>query len=105
MESRATLDARVVDEDVDGAELVHHAPEHRLHLSLARDVGAMQERVRARPANLRGGCLGLFLVRDVIQDDVGPRASQRDSGGETDARARTGDQRFLSRKECPTHTL
>ena len=105
---------RVVDEDVDGAELVHGPGHRRGDLLAIRHVAPNRERATAEGANLLDRLLGvhhalcacgggerapavrllgeLRLDQDVRDHDVRPRSSQRQRVGPPEASGAPGDE-------------
>src|SRR5438128_6593496 len=74
--ARRTGGARVVDEDVDLAERLARAVDHRLDVGGAGDVGLHREDLAAQALDLAGDLLGVQHL-DVRNGDVGAFARQR----------------------------
>src|SRR5206468_4719935 len=84
-ERDAGIDAGVVDEDVQAAERLHHAPQHLLDLRQARYVARDERRARARLSYLRGDALSGRPVVEIVDPDVGAVTSKRDRHAATDS--------------------
>src|SRR3954447_14515954 len=100
---RVALDPRVVDENIDGTELVDHVPEHPSYLVLARDVGAVRKAPRPRTADFLDRGFRLLFAGNVIHHHIGAGSSERDRGGAADSGVSARHQRFLSRQKCASH--
>jgi len=83
--------ARVVDEDVEPAELVDGPLHGRLRLLALRDVGLDHERGAARVAQLRGQRVEALLA-PRHERDGGAAGGELAGGGVADAAGRAGDQ-------------
>ncbi len=97
LDRRDELHARIVDEDVDAAEILVGAREHRLDLFGLGQVGAVIARLA--PAD-RLQPLAFYLdrigVAEAIDDDVGAVGCEGFRDAEPDARGRSGDEGGLS---------
>src|SRR5690606_13062279 len=89
------LDARVVDEDVDGTELLPHAVDHGLDVGPARDVALHGDRPAAAAPDVGSGFLGLRGLADVVDGDVGALLGEDLGDAAADAAAAAGDERNL----------
>ena len=96
VDRRVALQAGVVDEDVDGPELLDGAAEHVRDFRFHGDVGAQRQRSAARPRDVVGDLDRLVLAVPVVDDDIGARLAERDGDGLADSRIRAGDERLLS---------
>jgi hypothetical protein len=93
------LQAGVVDQDVDGAELLDHGAEHGAHLRLIRNVGAQGEGAHPLGADLLGEAQRLVFVGDVVDDDIRPRLPERERDRPADAGASAGHERPLAEQQ------
>ena len=86
------LDTRVVDEDVDGAELAPDAIDHRFDIRSPRDVGLYDKGVPAgrpeRPRNL----LGLIQVAHIVYCHVRTFRGEHFRKASPDAARRAGHE-------------
>ena len=93
------LYARIVDHDIDPAELLDRAAHHQLDLGRLRHVGIV---VRGLDAKLLGH-VGLQFgdggsIAETVEHHVGAFCSQRARDAKADAGSRTGDQGSLAPK-------
>src|SRR5271166_4834438 len=98
VQGRVLLDASVVDQDVDGAELLARPVEHGLNVDLAAHVRAVDRRLRAAAPDLLGDGLGVLGARNIVHHDVGPRVAERDGYSLADAGAGTRNDGLLAAK-------
>src|SRR6266851_4854046 len=89
----AREDARVVDEDVGGAQLRGRRREDGGDVLAPRDVARDDHRLAAKAPDLGGHALRRLAVVQEVDTDVGAVASQRDGDGPTDALLRARDER------------
>ena len=89
------LDARVVDEHVETAEALHHAPHECLDVRFARHVAAHRQASASSALDLGDERSSVRLPRDPRNGDVGAfvRVGERDTA--PDPRVAPGDQRDL----------
>jgi predicted pyridoxine 5'-phosphate oxidase superfamily flavin-nucleotide-binding protein len=95
LNSRIFLEAGIVDEDVDRAELMDHPLEHRLDFVLLADIRAMGEDICAATRGFFHDSIGSFGAGDVVDHHVGPSLGQRDGNGLANAGISAGNQCFL----------
>jgi hypothetical protein len=95
------LAAGVVDEHVDGAEALEHAPDERAHLLGLADVAALREHLARRRDRIELGARGgeLLLVA-AAHGDVGAEQAQLLGGVEADAAPAAGDDADLPLEEA-----
>ena len=96
------IDARVVDEDVEGAELARDPRDHLPRLGHARDVGLDEHRAPAGRADLVRRLLGRGAIVEVVDPHVGAVAGERERDGAPDPLLGAGDERDLSPEPHPT---
>jgi hypothetical protein len=85
------VDSRVVEENVDAAELVAHPRVHRLDLALVGDVAGKPQ-------------LALGVVADVDSDDPGALGGEHPRGDRPDPTGGAGDHAHPS-LEPPCHVI
>src|SRR5262249_7995848 len=93
------LQARVVDQDVHGAELFQHRAEHRAHLSLIRHISAQSAHPYAPGAYLVRESFSLILVTHIIDDDIGAGIAERQGDGASDTRTRASHECLLPKQQ------
>jgi hypothetical protein len=94
---RVLLQAGVVDEDVDGAELPTHSVEHLPHVVFVGDVAAMGIAVAAAAApDFLDHRLGIGGPADVVDYHVGAGVPEADRDPLADPGTGAGDERSLS---------
>ena len=93
----ADLAARVMDEHVEAAELVLHAPEEPLQLSGLAHVGLSDEAVGAAGPDLLQRGLGRGLVGQVVDRDVDTLVGELQRDPAADAPGAARHQRVLAR--------
>jgi hypothetical protein len=96
------LDARIVDQDIDAAELDDRFLDETGSLLGLHQVRAIVDDAadRADPVELLADEIDLALLGEAVDDDV--RAGFREGAGdsEADAAGRSGDNRDLARKRA-----
>ena len=97
------LDARVVDEDVEAAELFPRLVDHRLDVGALRDVAFDGDRLAALGLNPFDDVFGRLRAFDVVHGDVRAFFGEDFGDAAADAAARTSDERFLTFEShsCP----
>src|SRR6266446_10015787 len=60
------LQTGVVDKNVNGAELLNHLLEHRLHVLFLSDIGLVRESIAAAIADVLYDFLGSLRTRNII---------------------------------------
>jgi len=94
-ERRRIGDPGVVEHDVEVAELIDGAPDHRLDFGLRGDVAADPEAATPQASDRRGSLSGRILV-DVGAGDIGSRLGRHLAELPSEAAACAGDQRDLA---------
>jgi hypothetical protein len=92
---RVLLQPGVVHENVDGAELLDHLLEHRLHLVLPGDVRLVGIDICAATRGFLHHSLGRLGPRDVIHHHIRSGVSQRDGHGLANAGICSGHECLL----------
>src|SRR6185369_3277653 len=85
----------IVDEDVEAAELVHHLLHGFLAEILVADVAGNRDRLAPFLLDDLLRELGVVVLAEVEDGDVGPLAGEEGGDGAADAAVSTGDQRHL----------
>ena len=96
------LDAGVVHQDVDLAEVIEHAPHQPRDARLLGDVGGYRQDAASRRLDLRRRVVQLAL-RAARDGDVRAGARQRVGHRPPEPLAAAGDQRHLPRQIEPAH--
>jgi hypothetical protein len=92
------LDAGIVDEDVDAAELAAREVDHGGDVAALADVGAAEgDADVVRPRHLRPRLLDRRRVAEAVDDDIGASAGERLGDAEPDAARRS---RYDGRLAC-----
>jgi hypothetical protein len=95
-EGRIDLEPGVVDEDVDGSELLAHRVEHRPDFGLARNVGLDGKGMGAVGFDLRNDVFCFVRAADVVHADVGTGRAERDRNRTPDTGAGACDKSGLA---------
>jgi hypothetical protein len=98
------LDAGVIDEDIEAAELFHDRGEHGFHFGGDADVALDDDGGDAHGADFDSRGFGAFLVRVVVDDDVGAVAGELERDSFANAFASSGDEGDFA-VEFLVHTL
>jgi hypothetical protein len=96
VERSILLQTRIVDQDIDGAELRDRGLEHALHFGFGGHVGAVRERVGAAASNFVDDLTRLFFARDVVDDHVRAGMPERHGDRLADPGVRPGHQCLLT---------
>jgi hypothetical protein len=86
------FDPRIVEGNVETAELIDGEIDHRFHVRVFRDVGADKRRVPTELFNF-GNDLRAFFLAAPSQNDLRTGASELDSSRLADAGCSTGHER------------
>jgi hypothetical protein len=97
-------DRRVVDEDVDAAELRHRLGDHRIDLILPGNVGDDGDRLDTAGPSLLCDRIGLRLVGPRVDDDVRAFRGQLQDRRAPDVAARAGHQGHLAFELAHEHS-
>jgi hypothetical protein len=84
--------AGVVDEDIEAAEALLDALEHRSHARLVADVAAQQKRLCAERLRFAGRFARRGFARAVVQRDIEAGTGERESSAAADAGGGARDQ-------------
>jgi hypothetical protein len=94
------LHRRVVDQDIELAELLHSVVDHRLAEGFIRNVPRHQDRAATGLFNLVLGLLRVVMLLKIGDQDVRTLTRERDRHGATDSRVRTGNDRRFARQSA-----
>ena len=93
------MNARIIDENVEGAELCLGVGDHRSDLGRLHHIGAIVESLDAELFFDFGPLrLDRRRIAHAIDDDIGAFLGQRAGDGEPDAAGRAGDEGVALRK-------
>ena len=95
IDRRIRLQSGVVDQNVDGTELLADGAEHPGDVVFTRDVGFERHRGMTMAAQLVDHGLRFVLAGDVIDTNIRPGVTERECDGASDPGARPGDNCFL----------
>ena len=96
LDRRHVLDAGVVDQDVDRAEVALGLGDHVGDLVVAQHVGGIEGDARAQRLDLRDRLLVVLLGAEAVDDDIGAVLGERHGDAVADARGRAGDDGGLA---------
>jgi len=91
VEGRAPLDARVVDKDVDGADLLLYPVDGGIGLGLVRHVEGVPEGLVPPGLEIRDAPAEFFLAA-AVQDDGRPRGGESFRQDQAETLARSGNK-------------
>ena len=89
---------RIVDDDVEGPELLADEADHVFDILFLADVSADAGHASPHRGDLCRHRIGFAAAGDVVDDDVGPCLGQPQGTRPADAPATPGDERHLSVK-------
>src|SRR5262249_30640355 len=90
------FDTGVVDEAIDGAELIPHAIDHAFDFGAVGDVGFHRDRAAAFASDFGGDVLGGLCTRNVVHGDIGALFREDFRDPFADSAARSGNERDFS---------
>ena len=87
-------DAGIVDEDVDGAEVVFDGGDETINVGREGDVGLQRNGPAAEALDFGADVSGGGVLFAVVDGEVGAGSSERDGDGTADAAAGAGDESY-----------